>query len=229
MIFHGVPVVYKRSHERHQPVRSYRFLESPARSSSGPVRIGRRVARQSRYAGRDRRQIGAPLLEGVPARQTSHRGRYDYVEICPQRHHPAAAAWTQRPRLRKNMEPRQERIAAEDDHPLTGREADGGAHAARQARGGRLGDALRQPVDPFAPLGAHRPRVRAYPGGSAVSAICRRDQRNRLRPSLSRAHDDALAAGGAYRPALFRRSGLHRGAGRVRRRRIYAGLPSNRR
>ena len=24
-------------------------------------------------------KLGAPLLEGVPARQTGHRGRYDYV------------------------------------------------------------------------------------------------------------------------------------------------------
>ena len=47
-----------------------------------------------------------------------------HMEIRPQRHHPAAAAGAQRPRLPENLEPREEQIAAEDDHALPGGKAD---------------------------------------------------------------------------------------------------------
>ena len=60
--------------------------------------------------------------------------------------------------------------------------------------------------------GAARPGLRPHPAGAALSAICRRDLGDRLRPGLPRPDGHALAAGRARRAALSRRPGLYRGA-----------------
>ena len=52
-------------------------------------------------------------------------------------------------RLPEDLEHREERIPAEDDHARAGRKAGGGDFRSRPRRG-RLGDALRQSVDPLA-------------------------------------------------------------------------------
>ena len=56
----------------------------------------------------------------------------------------------------------------------------GGDRRSRPRRG-RLGDALRQPVDPFAHRCADRARLRPPAGGAALSAIFGRDLGDRLR------------------------------------------------
>ena len=72
------------------------------------------------------------------------------VEARAQRYHSAAALAAQGARLRKDLESRKERVAAQDHHPLAGGEARRHSRAARQARDRRLGDALCQSLDRFA-------------------------------------------------------------------------------
>ena len=48
--------------------------------------------------------------------------------------------------------------------------------------------------------------LRPHPAGAALSAVRRGDDGDGLRPGVPRAHEDALAAGGARRAALSRRS-----------------------
>ena len=61
-------------------------------------------------------------------------------------------------------------FAAEDHHARAGREARAGDRRPRPCRR-RLGDALRQSVDPRADRGADRARLRPHSGGAALSAI----------------------------------------------------------
>ena len=94
---------------------------APSRCRRG--RPDRRAARQSRHAGRDRLPVGAALSEGISVDPRVIEDQGAGLEARPQRHHPAAAAAAQRPRLRQDLEPRAERIAAQDHHARAGREA----------------------------------------------------------------------------------------------------------
>ena len=114
-------------------------------------------------------------------------------------------------RLPEDLEHREERIPAQDDHARAGRKARGGDRRSRPRRG-RLGDALRQPVDPLAHRCADRAGLRPAAGGAALSAIFRRDVGDRLRRGVSRAGRHARAADAAGDAALLRRSRLYRGA-----------------
>ena len=106
-------------------------------------------------------------------------------------------------RLCVDLEQRARRGAAEDHHARAGRGSRGASesHCGRQGDG-RLGDALRQAGDARAHPGPARSRVRPHPAGAALSAICRRDLRDRVRPRLSGADGHALAAGFAGLAAL---------------------------
>ncbi len=117
-------------------------------------------------------------------------------------------------RLPEDLEHREERIPAEDDYARAGRKARGGDLRSRPRRG-RLGDALRQSVDPLAHRCADRAGLRPPAGGAALSAIFRRDLGDRLRRGVSRARRHARAADAAGDAALLRRSRLYRGARRL--------------
>ena len=65
----------------------------------------------------------------------------------------------------------------------------------RQAHPRRLGDALRQSVDPLAAGGAGGAGLRTHPARAALSAIRGGDHRDRLRRGVPRAGAHALAAG----------------------------------
>ena len=80
------------------------------------------------------------------------------------------------------------------------------AHRDHDHRRGRLGDALRQPVDPLADRCADRARLRSHAGRAALSAIFGGDHGDGLRRSVSRAGGHARAADAALRAALLRRS-----------------------
>ena len=193
-----------------------RARPSPEQSSAGRERRDRRAARQSRHARRDRREVGAALSARVPPRQAGDRGRHHHLEVRPQRHHPAAAAGAEGPRLPEDLEPRARRVPAQDDHALAGGEARRRAAAAAMDRG-RLGDALRQSGAARAHRRADVTRLRPHPRRAALSAIRRGDDGDGRRRGVPHADEDALAADAALRPALLRRSRLHRGAGDVAR------------
>ena len=91
-------------------------------------------------------------------------------------------------------------------------------------RDGRLGDALRQSGDRRAAAGDEGCRVRAHPARAALSAILRRDDRDRQRQGVRRAGGDALAAGDAHAAALSRRSAPISPRSRRRSRRALAAL-----
>ncbi len=114
-------------------------------------------------------------------------------------------------RLPEDLEYREERIAAQDHHARAVRQACGRHRRPRPCRG-RLGDALRQSVDPLADRRPDGAGLRPAPGGAALSAIFGRDLGDRLRRGVSRARRHARAADLAGDAALLRRSGLHRGA-----------------
>ena len=115
-------------------------------------------------------------------------------------------------RLSEDLEPREERVAAQDHHPLASREARRHSRAARQARDRRLGDALCQSFDCFAARSARRARLRPHPGHAALSAICRGHHRDGLRRSVPLFAAAAPAAGDTHHAGLLRRSLLHRSA-----------------
>ena len=189
----------------------------PSKSSAGREWCDRRAARQSRHARRDRRKIGAALSARVPPRQAGDRGRHHHLEVRPQRHHPAAAAGAEGPRLREDLEPRAQRVPAQDDHALAGGKARRRAAAAAMDRG-RLGDALRQSGAARAHRRADVSGLRPHSRRSALSAIRRGDHGDGRRRGVPRADEDALAADAAPCAALLRRSRLYRGAGDVARR-----------
>ena len=99
-------------------------------------------------------------------------------------------------RLPEDLEHREERIPAQDDHARAGRKACRGDRRSRACRG-RLGDALRQSVDPLAYRCPDRARLRPVAGRAALSAIFRGDLGDRLRRSVSRSGRHARAADAA--------------------------------
>ena len=107
------------------------------------------------------------------------------LEVRAQRHHPAAPAARQRPRLRENLESRAQRIAAEDHHPRAGRRSSA-RRSTRSIRAIMVDWAMRygNPSLDIAHRGAGQGRLRAHPAAAALSAICRGDHRDRLRRGL---------------------------------------------
>ena len=151
-----------------------------AAPAARPCRQDRRAAGQSRHAGRDRCRWRAPLSQGIPDRSAGDRGPGPALEDRAQRHHPARAAAPQGARLPQDLERRAERIAAQDHHARAGRKA-------RRARSSRSGAhivvdwAMRYGNPSIASrLEALRAaRLRAHPGGAALSAILRGHHRDR--------------------------------------------------
>ena len=182
------------------------------------ARLGarRRAAGQSRHAGHRRRPGRARLSEGISVRSARDRGPGAALEAHPQRHHPAQPAPHQGARLPQDLERREERVAAQDDHPRAGRKARARDRRPRSRRG-RLGDALRQSVDPRRHRRLDGAGLRPHPRGAALSAIFGGDLGDRLRRGVSRAGKPARAADPAGEPALLRRSDLYRRAGGVDR------------
>ena len=176
-----------------------------ARARPRRGRQGRRAAGQSRHPRRRRRRVGAPLSQGIPLRSARDREPGPGVAARAQRRHPAHPPAPQGARLRQDLEPGQERIPAQDHHPLAGREARRRAGAARAAAPGRLGDALRQSLDRVAARRSGGARLRPHPGDPALSAVLRRHYGDGGRRSVSRAQDHAVPAGAADRRALLRR------------------------
>ena len=129
-------------------------------------------------------------------------------------HHPDRPPRPQGQGLRQDLEQRAQRGPAQDHHARAGREA--GRAARRRAHRRRLGHALRQPDHRRAPRRAAGAGLRPHPAGAALSAVCRRHHRDRLRPGLPRADADALAAGRPRGAALLRGPRLHRGDRRLR-------------
>ncbi len=115
------------------------------------------------------------ILNGIILRMRPRRKARDYRKI-----------W--------NTEKR--RIPAQDDHPRAGRKARRGDRRSRPRRG-RLGDALRQSVDPLAHRRPDRARLRPPAGRAALSAIFRGDFGDRLRRGVSRSGRHARAADAA--------------------------------
>ena len=171
--------------------------------------------------------IGAALSAGVSQRRPGDREPGAGLEVRAQRHHSAAPAARQRPRLRENLESRAKRIAAEDHHPRAGRKAPRHDRGGRSDHHGRLGDALRQPVARHAHRGDGQGRLRAHPAAAALSAICRGDQRDGMRRGVCHAGRAARPAGAARGAAVLRRPGLYRGAGGFDRGRAASGCRSS--
>ena len=177
-------------------------------------RPDRRADRQSRHAGRHRRRIGAALPAGIPQRRPGDREPGAGLEVRAQRHHSAAPAARQRPRLRENLESRAQRIAAEDHHPRAGR-ASSAPRSRRSIRPswsiGRCATAIRRwrPASRrMAKAGCERILLLPlYPQYAAATT------RDGLRRGVCHADEDARPAGAARGAAVLRRAGLYRGAG----------------
>ncbi len=177
-------------------------------------RQDRCAAGQSRHPGCPRGFRGAPLSQGVSERSEGDREPGPIVEAPSQRRHPAHQAAAKGARLPQDLEPGEERIAAQDHHPLAGGKARASARALGHASRGRLGDALRPPFDRVAHRGPRRPRLRAPSGHPALSAVLRRYHRHRRRRGVSCPCRHAPPAVAAHCGALLQRSRLYRG-GRV--------------
>ena len=118
---------------------------------------------------------------------------------------------------RQDLEPGARRIAAPHHHAGAGGEAAAPAAERERAHPGRFCDALRQSLDSLAPRHPAAGGLRAHPDRPALSAICRRHDRDRLRQGVPVADDQAGAADDPRGAALVRRPGLYRGAGVIGR------------
>ena len=87
----------------------------------------------------------------------------------------------------EDLESREERIPAQDHHPLAGGKARPHARSAGAEPHGRLGDALRQSLDRVAARRSRGARLRAHPRHPALSAILRGDDSDGGRRGVSRA------------------------------------------
>src|SRR5262249_48576872 len=83
-------------------------------------------------------------------------------------------------RLRQDLEQGTRRISAKDHHALSIRQAGRDVRKSRQAHPRRLGDALRQSIDPFAAGSAFRPGLRTDFDRAPLPPIRRSDDSDRV-------------------------------------------------
>ena len=117
-------------------------------------------------------------------------------------------------RLRQDLEPGAQRIAADDHHARRRRKSSRPCCSGSSRRSwstGRCATAIRR--SRRASIALQDAGLRPHPDRAALSAICRRDDRDRLRQGVPVADGDARAAGDPRGAALLRRPGLYRGAG----------------
>ena len=175
------------------------------------VRADRRAPDESRHAGGDGLLVDAALPQGVPLRPARHR---DAASGCGGRSSTSSSC-RPGPAGRDAITPSIWNNERNEGPLKTITRSQAEQLAARLKRRPATGSWSIGPCATASPMcraarGPARQRLRPHPAGAALPAICRRDLGDRLRPGLSRADGHALAAGGARRAALPRRSRLYR-------------------
>ena len=180
----------------------------------------RRSAGQSRHAGGADRGRGPHLSQGISVRSARDRAAGTRCgNLC------STASSCRSGRASRRAPTGKSGTRERDESPLktiTRAQAEKLAQLLAPERNNIVVDwAMRygSAVDRLAHRFADARGLRPHSGGAALSAICRRHDRDGRRRSVQGADAHARAAGAAHRAALLRRSGLYRCAGDLAHRR----------